>query len=54
MFYLLKEEAKNLGFKLNYNEWGGIKHDFQLLGYRFVTGYYKDKHKIEVVRNVEN
>lgn len=41
--YLI-EEAIKLGFNLTLNEWGSIKSDFQLLGYRFVTGYYDDRH----------
>ena len=47
----LIEEAKRLGFNLTRNEWGGINSDFQLLGFRFVTGYYKNRHKAKEKSN---
>lgn len=41
----LIQEAKRLGFNLTIDECGDLERNFELLGFRFVTGYYKDRHK---------
>lgn len=54
--YLL-EDARRLGFNLTRNEWGHINHDFQLLGYKFLAGFYDDRHKekdLEKLKNVKD
>ena len=40
----LIEEARRLGFNVTLDRYGFPNHDFQLLGFRYITGYYKDKH----------
>lgn len=47
----LIQEAKRLGFNLTTDRYGSLNHDFQLLGFRFVTGYYKDRHKAKEKSN---
>lgn len=39
------EDARQLGFKLTLTEYGTIKRDFQLLGYNFIKGIYKERNK---------